>query len=202
MSLADDASAAAQRDADLTALHAAGQHALAFARLAERYAPKVHRLCLALLRDPAAAEDAAQDSLLRAWRAVPRYDPRSGAWSTWLYAITRNRCLSLLGRTGAAPAAWLSLDDEAVQAEAEAVAATDAPGGEDGHALLRRLVAELPEAQRLAVTLYYHEERGVAEAAAMLGLPEATLKTHLHRARAALRQRLAELGLGDWTLWC
>lgn len=202
LSLADAASAAAQRDADLTALHAAGQHALAFARLAERYAPKVHRLCLAMLRDPAAAEDAAQDSLLRAWRALARYDARSGAWSTWLYAITRNRCLTLLGRPGAAPGAWLSLYDEAVQAEAEAVAAPDgATTGEDGHALLRRLVAELPEAQRLAVTLYYHEERAVSEAAAMLGLPEATVKTHLHRARAALRQRLAQLGLGDWALW-
>lgn len=201
VSPADDASAAAQRDADLTALHAAGQHALAFARLAERYAPKVHRLCLALLRDPAAAEDAAQDSLLRAWRALARYDAGTGAWSTWLYAITRNRCLSLLGRAGAAAGRWQSLDDEAVQAEAEAVAAPDGGGGDDGHALLRRLVAELPEAQRLAVTLYYHEERAVAEVAAMLGQPVATVKTHLHRARAALRRRLAGLGLDDWALW-
>lgn len=203
LSLADDASAAVQRDADLTALHAAGQHALAFARLAERYAPKVHRLCLALLRDPAAAEDAAQDCLLRAWRALARYDAAAGAWSTWLYAITRNRCLTLLGRAGPLSQGWASLGDEAVQAEAEAVAAPDdaVAGGEDGHALLRRLVHGLPEPQRLAVTLYYYEERAVAEVAAMLGLPEATVKTYLHRARAALRQRLAERGLGDWAVW-
>ena len=92
----------ARRDDDLVGLLAAGQPELAFARLAERYAPKVHRLCLAMLRDPAQAEEAAQDSLLRAWRALPGYRPQSGALSTWLYAITRNRCLTLIER--AAPA--------------------------------------------------------------------------------------------------
>ena len=172
LSLADDASAAAQRDADLTALHAAGQRELVFACLAERYAPKVHRLCLALLREPAAAEDAAQDSLLRAWRSLDRYDPRGGAWSTWLYAITRNRCLTLLGRSGAAGPVLASMADEAVQAEAEAVAVVAAsPGDDAGHALLRRLVDALPEAQRLALTLYYYEERAVAEVAERAGVP-------------------------------
>ena len=57
--------------------------------------------------------------------------------------------------------------------------------------MLRQLVDQLPEAQRRAITLYYFEERAVGEVAEMLGLPEGTVKTHLHRARATLRQRLA-----------
>lgn len=191
-------SAAAQRDQDIVELLAAGAAEAGFERLATRYAAKVHRLCLAMLREPARAEEAAQDSLLRAWRALGSYQARSGALSTWLYAITRNRCLTLLGR--AEPAAQ-SLSDEAVEAEALGLAAAEDGAGADGHALLRALVDALPEAQRLALTLYYYEERAVAEVAAMLGQPEATVKTHLHRGRQALRGRLAEQGLGDPALW-
>ena len=190
-------STAARRDEDIVALLAAGGAELAFERLAARYAAKVYRLCLAMLREPARAEDAAQDSLLRAWRALGSYQPKAGALSTWLYAITRNRCLTLLERAGP-PAA--SIDDDAVLGEVAALAAPAGPDA-DGHALLRRLVDALPDPQRLAMTLYYYEERAVAEAAAMLGLPEATVKTHLHRGRAALRGRLGELGLADPALW-
>ncbi|WP_439387523.1 RNA polymerase sigma factor [Ideonella sp. YS5] len=191
------ASEAARRDRDIVELLALGSAELAFQRLASRYAPKVYRLCLAMLREPARAEDAAQDSLLRAWRALAGYQPQAGALSTWLYAITRNRCLTLLER-GDSPAH--SVEDEAVQAEVAALAAPLQADGQ-GHALLRRLVGALPEPQRLALTLYYYEERAVAEVAAMLGLPEATVKTHLHRGRARLRAMLAEHGLDDPALW-
>jgi RNA polymerase sigma-70 factor (ECF subfamily) len=195
--LPDTASDAARRDQDIVELLAAGAAEAAFERLASRYAPKVYRLCIAMLREPARAEEAAQDSLLRAWRALAGYQEKAGALSTWLYAITRNRCLTLLERS--APAG-VALDDEAVQAEVAALAAPASPDGE-GHALLRRLVQALPEPQRLATILYYYEEHAVAEVAAMLDLPVATVKTHLHRGRARLRALLAEQGLDDPALW-
>lgn len=191
-------SEAARRDRDIVELLVAGAADAAFERLAARYSPKVFRLCLAMLRDPARAEEAAQDSLLRAWRALAGYRPAVGALSTWLYAITRNRCLTLIERGG--PMA-VSLSDEAVQAEADEIAAPDDSRHADGRAVLAQLVEALPDAQRLALTLYYYEERAVAEVAAMLGLPEATVKTHLHRGRQALRGRLAEQGLADPALW-
>lgn len=193
----DIATEAALRDQDIIELMAAGVAQEAFDRLAARYAQKVYRLCFAMLRDAARAEDAAQDSLLRAWRGLPGYRASAGALSTWLYAISRNRCLTLLERAG--PPAY-SLDDDAVQAEVDALAAPP-PADGDGHALLRRLVNSLAEPQRLALTLYYYEDRAVAEVATMLGLSQATLKTHLHRGRARLREQLAEHGLGDPALW-
>jgi len=196
--LNSDASEAARRDGDIVELMAAGATEAAFERLAARYSPKVYRLCLAMLRDPGRAEEAAQDSLLRAWRALAGYRSAAGALSTWLYAITRNRCLTLIERSGPT---MVSLADEAVQAEADGIAAPDEPRSSDGRTLLSQLVEALPNAQRLAVTLYYYEERAVAEVAAMLGLPEATVKTHLHRGRQALRARLAEQGLADPALW-
>ena len=86
------------RDADLVAALARGETVLAFDGLVARYAERVHRLCRSLLRDPAAAEDAAQDSLLRVWRALHGFRPERAALSTWLYAITRHHCLAQLGR--------------------------------------------------------------------------------------------------------
>jgi RNA polymerase sigma-70 factor, ECF subfamily len=189
-------SPAAQRDPDIVELLQHGDHAGAFELVAGRYGSKVYRLCVALLRDPAAAQDAAQESLIRVWKALPGYDGRA-ALSTWIYAITRNRCLSALGRTREA----LSLSDEAVQTEAEAIAATNSDNDAGTASTMRRLVDDLPESARRVITLFYFEEHSVAEVAAMLGCPEGTVKTHLFRARAALLEKLSALGLADPSLW-
>ena len=184
------AGAVPQGDADVRALLVAGQVDAAFALLAGRYEAKVFRLCVALLRNPETAQDVAQESLIRVWRALPRYDGRASL-STWIYAITRNRCLTALSQ----PSANLSLSDEAVMAEAEAIADTGVDADTVG--LIRQLVAGLPETARRVLTLYYFEERSIAEVAHMLGLPEGTVKTQLFRARTTLRAQLHGLGLAE-----
>ena len=184
------------RDRDIALLLQQGDGAAAFDLLARRYEAKVYRLCVALLREPAAAQDAAQESLLRVWKALSSYDGRA-ALSTWIYAITRNRCLTALERRRTE----LSISDEEVLVEAEAVAAPDGGKAQEHADTIRRLVDALPEAARRVITLYYFEERAVAEVAAMLGQPEGTVKTHLFRARAALLGKLAALGLDDAALW-
>ena len=74
--------------------------------------------------------------------------------------------------------------------------------GLDGGEVAGRLgVDELPERYRSALTLYYYEERAVGEVAQMLGVPEGTIKTNLHRARALLLERLRALGLADPAQW-
>lgn len=192
-------SPAQQRDADLVAALGRGEHTAAFQGIVERYASKMHQLCVSLLGHEAEAEDAVQEALLRAWRALGSYQAQRGALSTWLYAITRNHCFSALqGR----PPSALSLGLPDVQALAEALPqAAPAGPGKDAVACLRQQVRQLPAAQRQCTELYYFEERPVAEVADMLGLPEATVKTHLHRARAALLAALKAAGLGDPQLW-
>ena len=189
-------SAAALHDHDILALLDRGDPSAAFDLIAQRYETKVYRLCLALLRNPADARDAAQESLIRVWKGLPGFDGRA-ALSTWIYAITRNRSLTALERVRTD----LSLGDEAVQAEADAVAAPEERTAADEALAIRRLVDALPEAQRRVVTLYYFEERAVAEVAAMLGCPDGTVKTQLFRARAALLGRMKVLGLADRALW-
>jgi len=173
------------RDADVVLAIRAADLEKAFELIMQRYESKVYRLCLALLRERTLAQDAAQESLVRLWRALPRYDGRA-ALSTWIYAITRNWCLTCLS----ARRRNVSLHDAPVQAEVDAMAAPDEQDAlEQGHAL-RRMVEELPEMTRRIVTLFYFEEQSVALVAEALGLPQGTIKTHLFRARATLLARL------------
>lgn len=190
------------RDSDILALLQSGALEPAFQQVLARYQDKVYRLCRALLRDPTAAEDAAQESLVRIWKSIGSYDGRA-ALSTWIYAITRNRCLTAIERRRE----LASLSDSAVETEAYAqphaqVAAIDADASvDDASALLRELVDLLPERYRRALTLFYYEDRSVNEVAQMLGMPEGTVKTTLFRARAALTEQLRRRGLDDPGHW-
>lgn len=186
--------AAAERDRDIVELlQKAGRHR-AFEELLRRYEGKVYRLCCALLRDRAQAEDAAQESLVRVWKSLDRYDGRA-ALSSWIYAITRNRCLTALEKRRSLD----SLDELGEEAEL-GLAATGQTG--DGRAeQLLGLVELLPERLRRVLVLYYYEERSVSEVALMLGRPEGTVKTMLFRARAALTEMLQRRGLDDPAYW-
>jgi RNA polymerase sigma-70 factor, ECF subfamily len=187
-------SEATERDRDIVDLLRAGGRDRAFEELLRRYEGKIYRLCCALLRDRTQAEDAAQESLVRVWKALDRYDGRASL-SSWIYAITRNRCLTALERRRSLD----SLDELGEEANA-GLAASVEPG--DGRAQqLRALVESLPERLRRALLLYYYEERSVSEVALMLGCPEGTVKTALFRARAALADLLKRQGLDDPAYW-
>ena len=187
---------AASRDSDVVEQLRAGHPQQAFDALLHRYRDKIYRLCCALLRDRAQAEDAAQESLVRIWKSLGGYDGRASL-SSWIYAITRNRCLTALERRRIMD----SLSDDAVAAEVASLASTDDASSDDRTQQLRELVELLPERLRRTLVLYYFEERSISEVAAMLGCPEGTVKTHLHRARAALAGELEKRGLGDPDLW-
>ena len=187
-------SGATERDRDIVELLRQGGRDRAFEELLHRYEGKIYRLCCALLRDRAQAEDAAQESLVRIWKALERYDGRASL-SSWIYAITRNRCLTALEKRRSHDC----LDDLGEDVES-GLAVTEEPG--DGRAeQLLGLVELLPERLRRALLLYYYEEHSVNEVALMLGCPEGTVKTLLFRARAALAEMLKRRGLDDPAYW-
>jgi RNA polymerase sigma-70 factor (ECF subfamily) len=188
---------AANRDNDIVQLLRMGHRDRAFALLLQRYEGKVYRLCCALLRDRTQAEDVAQESLVRVWKALANYDCRASL-SSWIYAITRNRCLTALTRQREASSA--TIEGEPGASVDELAASDDALANAESNRL-RALVDLLPERLRRTLILYYYEDRSVGEVALMLGCPEGTVKTCLFRARAALARQLELHGLDDPRHW-
>jgi len=128
------------------------------------------------------ADDVAQDAFLRAWRAIDRYDPR-WAFSTWLFTIARRTWLNharaerrrRVRETAAAPLASSGGDP-----------GQTALAVERANRLWGRAAAELSERQFTALWLRYVEEQSVAEIAAVLEEPAATVKVILFRGRRKL----------------
>jgi len=186
-------------DQDIVLLLRDGGNVAAFEEIVRRYESKVYRLCCGLLRDRALAEDVAQESLLRVWKSLASYDERA-ALSTWIYTVARNRCLTAIEKRRTTWALQQAAVNEAV-GESTPAALLDEGIDADKPALLRQMVDQLPERYRQTIVLFYYEERSLVETAAMLGVPEGTAKTNLHRGRAMLLARLKQVGLSDPLQW-
>jgi RNA polymerase sigma-70 factor, ECF subfamily len=156
----------------------------AFDQLVVRHRDRVYAVTLRLTRNPADAEDALQDTFLRAYRSLSGFGRRSKV-STWLYRIAVNSSYDVMERRRPAasfgddgvPEPASPLDPYAQEAERRAL--------EDA---LRRLPAEFRE----AVVLCDVAGLGAGEAAEVLGLPSGTVKSRVFRARAMLAEMLRE----------
>jgi RNA polymerase sigma-70 factor, ECF subfamily len=177
-------SPALQADADVHERLAAQQYREAFALLLPRYRDKVFRLSFSMLRDRALAEDTTQDIFLRVWRALPGYAAQASL-STWIYAISKNACLSELRKRR--PHVSLDGDEDEYRPEVAALSVQDAD--DSATVSVTQLLDQLPERYRQAVTLFYMEDKSYEQTATSLGLPLGTVKALLHRAR----KRLIEL---------
>jgi RNA polymerase sigma-70 factor, ECF subfamily len=166
---------------NITALLAARRRTEAFETLLDAYQDKVFRLSYSMLGDRVQAEDAAQESFLRIWKALDRYRGES-ALGTWIFSIARNVCLtSISKRARSAP-----IDD----------ADRSKPDPPDRQPDIVRMVGRLPDNYRQVVMLFYMEDRSYEEVARLLDLPVGTVKTHLHRARQQLATMMKEAESG------
>jgi RNA polymerase sigma-70 factor, ECF subfamily len=175
------AAAATPTDVDIHQRLQARQYREAFQLLLPRYRDKVFRLSVSMLHNRAHAEDTTQDILLRVWRALPGYGAQA-ALSTWIYAISRNACLSELRKKR--PLVSIDGDEDEFDGEVAALACSDAD--DSATVSVTQLLDRLPERYRRAVTLFYMEDKSYEQTAASLGLPLGTVKALLHRARKRL----------------
>jgi RNA polymerase sigma-70 factor, ECF subfamily len=171
-------------DAGLLTLAAGGDRG-AFDELVRRHGAFALRVAARLAGNPAAAEDLVQEALMRAWRQAARFDPRRGRFTTWLYRILVNLCLDERRRPAAEPLP-ADFDPPDPAGGADMPLAAD----QSERALLLSL-QQLPPRQRAAITLVYDEGLSGAEAARILGTSLKALERLLARARAAIRERLA-----------
>ena len=179
--------AAFQADADIHERLRVKQYREAFALLLPRYRDKVFRLTFSMLRTRATAEDITQEILVRVWRALPGYGAQASL-STWIYAISKNACLSELRKRRPV----VSIDDDEGSYDAQLAALGSNDADDSATVSVTQLLDQLPERYRQAVTLFYMEDKSYEQTAASLGLPLGTVKALLHRARKRLTELVRE----------
>jgi RNA polymerase sigma-70 factor, ECF subfamily len=167
-----------------------------FERIVREYQDKIFRLSYSFLRDRAAAEETTQDVLLRIWKGLQGFRSESSL-STWIYAITRNACITALNGRGLQS---VSLEEPEARRQAEQRALDDWLMPEQPHAA--DLLNRLPAKYRQVVALFYMQEKSYDDVAHMLDLPVGTVKTYLFRARKSLAEELArERAMKGGTQW-
>jgi RNA polymerase sigma-70 factor (ECF subfamily) len=162
----------------------------AFRALVERHQGRAVALAHRLTGARADAEEVAQDAFLRAWRALPEFRGEA-AFATWLHRIVTHVALDRRAVVARRRTREVGVDEAGL--ESLAADAGPGPGGDAAEDRITarfraELLAGLTEVQRTAVSLHYLEDRPVLEVAQAMGLPENTVKTHLSRARAAMRE--------------
>ncbi len=171
----------------------------AFAQIVTTYQTPVYNLAYRMLGNANDAEDAAQETFLRAYSQLHRYDANQ-KFATWLLAIAAHHCIDRLRRRRFL---WLSLEDQV----AEDTLASDAPEPEaellrrESEHEIARVLASLMPAHRLVVVLKYWHEQSIEEIARTTGDSVGAVKVKLHRARHALARALAAnqtRGSAEW----
>jgi RNA polymerase sigma-70 factor, ECF subfamily len=166
---------------------ARGGDVRAFERLYRDHIGNVYGLCLRMTRDPAAAEDCAQEAFFNAWRALGRFETRS-SFGTWLHRIAVNAVLNRRRKAAAQaelPPLTAEAGEEPDNVPEEWTLDTPVEVRE-----IEAAVGTLPDGARDALVLCGIYGYSHGEASQMLGIAEGTCKAQLHRARALLRARL------------
>lgn len=156
----------------------------AYRALVRGHADRFLSLAERILMDRAEAEDVVQEAFTKLWTDAYRFDSSKARFTTWFYRVVANRCLDRKRKVR--PSALPETYDAADNAPNAEERLQESHRGRAVHAAL----ADLPERQRLAVTLCYLEGMSNAEAAAVIGLSVKGLESLLSRARSALRTAL------------
>ena len=161
----------------------------AFTKLIEVFQKPVYNLCYRMLGNVQDAEDASQESFLRAFKSLKRYDSNR-SFSTWLLSITAHYCIDLLRRRRFQIVAiedlpLLDVPDTGMGLETKVTIKEDS-------ARVRELLDALNPMDRAIVVLYYWYELPYDEICQTLALSTSAVKSRLHRARRRMAEQWME----------
>ena len=165
--------------------------ARAFERLFARAQVRVFRFLVRIVNNQAIAEELLNEVFLSVWQNAHRYEGRSEPL-TWMLSIAHNKAISAMRKKTEV----LGVAEEAAQ---DLVAEDDSPDTvaqkHDKSAKICACIEELSADHRTILDLVYYQEQSVAEAAEILGIPEATVKTRMFYARKKLSELLLARGI-------
>jgi RNA polymerase sigma-70 factor, ECF subfamily len=148
------------------------------------HAGELYGFALRSLDDRELAEEAVQDTFLRAWRAGDRFDPELGSLRTWLFAILRNVVIDLGRARAARPSAAAELPEQGHEPFEDILLTWQ----------VEEALRRIGEQHRCVLVETYLRGRPYAEVAVELGVPEGTIKSRVYYGLKALRNALEEMG--------
>jgi RNA polymerase sigma-70 factor (ECF subfamily) len=151
------------------------------------HASELYGFAVRSLGDSGLAEEAVQETFLRAWRAGDRFDPQIGSLRTWLFAILRNVVIDLGRARAARPTVAEGGIEPSVEPFDEALLAWQ----------VEEAMRRIGDQHRRVLVETYYRGRPYAEVAEELGVPEGTVKSRVYYGLRALRVALEEIGYDD-----
>ena len=145
---------------------------------------ELYGFALRSLEDPGLAEEAVQDTFLRAWRAGDRFDPEIGSLRTWLFAIIRNVVIDLGRARASRPRVAADLPEEGHEPFEDMLLSWQ----------VEEALRRIGEQHRRVLVETYLRGRPYVEVANELGVPEGTIKSRVYYGLRALRNALEEMG--------
>jgi len=158
----------------------------AFSSLLEKYQKPVYNLCYRMLGNAEDAEDAAQETFLRAFKSLKRYD-NSRPFSTWVLSIAAHYCIDQIRRQRQVT---ISIEDLVVPDVPDPAPGLETVlGKKEEQRRIRAILDKLEATDRAAVIMYYWYDFSYEEICLALSLSLSAVKSRLHRARRAMAQQ-------------
>lgn len=158
----------------------------AYRILVNGYKDMVYTLCVRMVKDSMYAEELAQDAFLKAFKNIGSYRKES-KFSTWLYRIALNTCLSALRKNKITE---VDLKDH--QFESDGNLGIKTLEEKDTSALLKKAIDSLKNEEQIIIQLFYLEELSIKEIAEVTSLSESNIKVKLHRTKQKLKELIEE----------
>ncbi len=163
---------------------------MAISSLHGRYATRLFRFLVGIVKSEAIAEELTNEVFLEVWRNAGKFNAQAKV-STWMFTIGRNRAISHLRKRSES-----QLDEDyATQIPDDADGSETTLAKKGKAVLMRDCIERLPQAMREVVDLVYYQEHSVAECADILGIPDNTVKTRMFHARKKLSDMFRHAGI-------